>query len=300
MSELTNVQKTKGLLERPEVQQKLIEMLGDRATGFTTSVLSAMNQNEMLKKAEPNSVYMSALMAASVDLPINVNLGFAYIIPYNVRTQSGYVVKAQFQIGYKGFKQLALRTGQFAAITESDVREGELIDHNRLTGEMKFDWIQDDAERSSKKVVGYVSYFRLVNGFESTFYMSLDKVKAHANKYSQSFKKNQGVWADDFDSMAMKTVCKLNLSKNAPLSIEHLHKAIAADQGVINDVDTLDIDYIDNKPIEEKDPVINRVSVMIDNATTVEQLQQIESELGDIPDEAKEQYQIKFDELAKE
>lgn len=295
--DLTPVQKTKALLERPEVQKKFIEMLGDKAAGFTTSVLSAMNQNDMLRNAEPNSVYMSALMAASVNLPINSNLGFAYIIPYNVKTPTGYVVKAQFQIGYKGFKQLALRTGEFSRITETDVREGELVENNRLTGEIRFDWIQDEAERLQKKIIGYVSYFRLNNGFESTFYMSLEKVTEHAKKYSQSFKKNYGVWKDDFDSMAMKTVCKLNLSKNAPLSIEHLHKAIAADQGVIKDAETLDIEYVDNTPAEEVDPVINRIAVMVEQAETIDQLEQIENEVGQIPDEVRPQFQIKFDEL---
>jgi len=217
--ELSPVQKTKSLLERPEVQQKFKEMLGDKASGFTTSVLSAMNQNEMLKNAEPNSVYMSALMAASLDLPINSNLGFAYIVPYNVKEGNGYVVKAQFQVGYKGFKQLAIRTGQFLLIEESDVRKGELIERNRLTGEMTFEWIKDDVERSKLEIIGYVSFFRLKGGFESTFYMSMEEIKSHALRYSQSYKKGFGVWKDNFDVMAKKTVSKLNLSKNAPLTI---------------------------------------------------------------------------------
>lgn len=258
MGEITKIQKTKSLLERPEVQEKFKEMLGEKASGFTTSVLSAMNQNEMLKKAEPNSVYMSALMAASLDLPINSNLGFAYIVPYNVKENGGFVVKAQFQVGYKGFKQLAIRTGQFQFIEESDVREGELKERNRLTGEIEFQWINDDSERQSKKIIGYVSYFELKGGFKSTFYMSLEEIKSHATRYSQSFKKGYGVWKDNFDVMAKKTVSKLNLSKNAPLSIDVIHKAIAVDQSVINDPETIDVDYVDNdeqNQIEERKPV---------------------------------------------
>lgn len=246
MSELTKVQKTKSLLERPEVQEKFKEMLGEKASGFTTSVLSAMNQNEMLKNAEPNSVYMSALMAASLDLPINSNLGFSYIVPYNVRENGNFVVKAQFQIGYKGFKQLAIRTGQFLFIEETDVREGEISERNRLTGEISFNWIDDDKERATKNIIGYVSFFRLTSGFESTFYMSIEEVKEHALRYSQSYKKGYGVWKDNFEVMAKKTVSKLNLSKNAPLSIDVIHKAIAVDQSVINDTETIDVEYVDN------------------------------------------------------
>lgn len=274
-NQLTQVQKTKSLLERPEVQQKFKEMLGEKASGFTTSVLSAMNQNEMLKNADPNSVYMSALMGASLDLPINSNLGFAYIVPYNVKENGQYVVKAQFQIGYKGFKQLAIRTGQFLLIEESDVREGELSSRDRLTGEISFNWIQDEAERSKLPVIGYVSFFRLKGGFESTFYMSIDEIKSHATKYSQSYKKGYGVWKDNFDVMAKKTVSKLNLSKNAPLSIDIIHKAITADQGIINDAETLDIDYVDQNEqttkstLEDLDGAIEGIKL---GMTTIEQL----------------------------
>lgn len=269
--QLSPVQKTKSLLERPEVQQKFKEMLGDKASGFTTSVLSAMNQNEMLKNADPNSVYMSALMAASLDLPINPNLGFAYIVPYNVKEGNGHIVKAQFQIGYKGFKQLAIRTGQFLYIEESDVREGEIINRNRLTGEIGFKWIENEEERNSKKIVGYVSSFGLTTGFQSTFYMTLEEINAHATKYSQSFKKGYGVWKDNFEVMAKKTVCKLNLSKNAPLSIDLIHRAIEADQAVINDSETVDIEYVDNVNAETKiEDVEEKKKALKENGTKVD------------------------------
>lgn len=248
--ELSPVQKTKSILERPEVQSKFRELLGEKSTGFITSVLGAMNQNEMLKNADPNSVYMSALIAASLDLPINSNLGFAYIVPYNVKENGSFVVKAQFQVGYKGFKQLAIRTGQFSYIEDSDVREGEIISRNRLTGEITFAWIENEKERSSTKIIGYVSSFGLNTGFQSTFYMTTEEITAHATRYSQSFKKGYGVWKDNFDVMAKKTVCKLNLSKNAPLSIDVIHKAIQADQSVIKEHETIDFDYVDNE-VEE-------------------------------------------------
>lgn len=128
------------------------------------------------------------------------------------------------------------------------MREGEISKHDRLSGEIEFNWIQYETERESKQIIGYVSYFELLNGFNSTFYMTKANVDKHAKKYSQTFKKGFGVWKDDFDLMALKTVTKLNLSKNAPLSVE-MQKAIIADQSVVKNVnedDTIEVDYIDN------------------------------------------------------
>jgi len=302
-SALSCVQKTKQILERPEVQEKFREMLGKKASGFTTSVLSAMNSNYMLKDADPNSVYMAALTAASLDLPINENLGFAYIIPYKVKQGNQYITKAQFQVGYKGIKQLALRSGEFKTINESDVREGEIKSFNRLTGEIQFDWIQDYSERMAKQIVGYVSFFELTNGFTSTFYMSKDEVVQHATKYSQTFKKGTGVWKDNFEVMALKTVAKLNLSKNAPLSVEHVHRAIIADQSVINDAETLDVDYVDNSS-ENVDPLYERIETMIDSAKTVDDLIQIKTDLENnghsIPEELLDEYEMKMVALSPE
>jgi recombination protein RecT len=157
---------------------------------------------------------------------------------------------AQFLLGYKGFKQLALRSGQFAVIPNAtEIKEGELKSRNRLTGECVFEFIEDDDERASKKTIGYASYFRLLNGAESTLYMSVDEVTAHALRYSQTFKskndyiKKSSKWTTDFDDMAKKTVIKLNLSRNAPLSVE-MQDAINADQSVMYERDKYE--YVDN------------------------------------------------------
>lgn len=239
-------------LNSNSIKQKFEEIIGKNANGFIASLLSTVNNNALLQKADQNSIYTAALMAASLKLPINQNLGLAYIVPY--------AGKAQFQLGYKGFKQLAQRSGQFLVINDSDVREGEIINHNRLTGEIEFNWEQDPAKRLKLKPVGYVSYFKLVNGFESTFYMTNEELTAHAKKYSQTFKKyGTGLWKDEFDGMARKTVTKLNLSKNAPLSIE-LQRATIADQAVIKDFDPnknedaviIDTDYVDSTDKSEK------------------------------------------------
>jgi len=236
----------KALFAKDEVKGKFKEMLGKRAPQFITSVLQIASQNEMLATADPVSIYQSAAVAATLDLPLNNNLGFAYIVPYNSKQKDGtWKVVAQFQIGAKGFKQLALHSGQFLKINDTDVREGELKHYDRLTGEIEFEWIQDVKLRLSKPVIGYASYFKLLNGFEKTYYMTIEELKDHGLRFSQTFKKGFGLWKDDFDGMARKTVIKLNLSKNAPLSVD-MQKAVVTDQAVVNDAETVDVEYIDN------------------------------------------------------
>ena len=244
----TNIKSISTFLNSSSIKSKFSEILGQKANGFIASLLSVVNNNNLLQNADQNSIYTAALMAASLDLPINPNLGLAYIVPYGG--------KAQFQLGYRGFKQLAQRSGQFITINETDVREGEIITHNRLSGIIDFNWTQDSSDRLKKRVVGYVSYFKLLNGFESTLYMTVEELEAHAKKYSQTYKKyKSGLWKDEFDGMARKTVTKLNLSKNAPLSIE-LQRATLADQAVIKEFDPnktedsviIEADYVDNKP----------------------------------------------------
>lgn len=284
----------KNLFGRDEVRNKFQEMLGKRAAGFMTSVLQIVASNQLLAKADPHSVYHSAAVAATLDLPLNNNLGFAYIVPYNQKQPDGtYKQVAQFQLGYKGFKQLALRSGQFKLMNVTDVREGEIVKRDRLTGYMEFKWIDDDTVRDAAKIIGYVSYFELLNGYSQTFYMSLADVNKHAKKFSQTFKKGYGLWKDDFESMAMKTVTKLNLSKNAPLSVE-MQKAITFDQSVVNDVDTQDVTYADHEDDVPIDKEGERVVLMIHDAKTVDDLKAIEKH---VKESQLDLYTVKMDEL---
>lgn len=237
MNEVT----TKTLFERQDVKQKFNEMLGKRASQFITSVLQIAAQNQLLAKADPISIYQSAMVAATLDLPLNQNLGFAYIIPYGAKQADGsYKQVAQFQIGYKGFIQLAQRSGQFKTISASPIYEGQLIEQNPLTG-----FLFDFSKKESEKVIGYAAHFSLLNGFEKTIYMTVEELKKHGIKFSQTFKKGFGLWKDDFDSMAQKTVIKLLLSKYAPLSVE-MQRAVVTDQSIINDAETVDVTYVDN------------------------------------------------------
>jgi len=245
---VTGIKSVSSFLNSESIKNKFTEVLGQKATGFIASVLAACNMNNDLKNATTESIYTAALMAATLDLPINPNLGFAYLIPYKKNIgKPNETVECQFQVGAKGFKQLAQRTGRYLIISDAIVYEGQLVEENPLTG-FKFDW----TKKASDKVIGYVSYFKLINGFESTFYMSVEKMNQHALRYSQSFKsqtkwvKDSSKWTTDFDTMALKTVTKLNISKNGPLSIE-MEKAMITDQAVIKDADTLDVEYEDNK-----------------------------------------------------
>jgi recombination protein RecT len=224
----------KEYLSAPAVQQKMKEMLiSDKMVRqFTTSVISLSSADELLANAEPRSLFTAALTAASLDLPINKNLGFAHIIGYKNNKKG--ITEAQFQIGAKGLKQLAMRTGQYKHINESDVREGEIKSRNRLSGEIEFAWIEDEAKRLKAPIIGYVSYFELHNGFESTIYMTTEEVKAHAQRYSQAYKKGYGPWADNFPAMAAKTVMKKNIGSNGPMSTE-LQTAVTLDQAVISE-----------------------------------------------------------------
>lgn len=258
----------KSLLSRDSVKKKFEELLGKKAQGFITSVLQCVSSNDLLSKADPASIYHAASVAATLDLPLNNNLGFAYIVPYNQKQKDGtYKQVAQFQLGYKGFIQLAQRSGQFKTISASPVYEGQIIESNPLTG-YKFDF----TKKTSDKVIGYAGYFRLLNGFEKIVFSTIEELKSHGLKYSQTFKKGYGLWNDNFDSMATKTVIKLLLSKFAPLSIE-MQKAVVTDQAVINDEEAIDVTYADNAeeiPIDKEE---ERITLMIQDAKSADELE---------------------------
>lgn len=294
----------KDFFSKDSVKKKFSELLGKRAPQFITSVLQIVASNDLLSKADPQSVYQSAAVAATLDLPLNNSLGFAYIVPFNTKQKDGtYKTLAQFQIGAKGFKQLALRTSQFLTINDSDVREGELKSNNRLTGEIKFEWIQDEKERNLKPIVGYVSYFKLLNGFEKTKYMTVEELNAHGVRFSQTFKKGYGLWKDDFQSMCLKTVTKLNLSKDAPLSID-LQNAITFDQGIIQNADTKEVEYPDNETVEVDAELVSeakeneRITEFIKNAKSKKELTEAES--ADLTMEQRTLFDDRFKTLPNE
>lgn len=223
----TNLVKLKNALAADSIQKRFSDMLGKKSAGFLTSVMNVVQNNALLQKADANSIILAAGQAAALDLPINPNLGFAAIIPFN-DTKSGKCI-ATFQIQRDGWVDLCLRTGQFVYIANEAVYEGELVYKNRFTGEYVF----DEEKRKSDKIIGYMAAFKLNNGFQKTVYWTVDEIKAHAMRYSQTYKKNFGLWKDNFDAMAKKTVLKHLLKKYAPKSIT-LMTALESDQASFN------------------------------------------------------------------
>ena len=201
------------MLDGEKLRGRFNELLGKRAPQFVSSLVSMVNADANLQQAffeAPMTVVQSALKAASFDLPIDQNLGYAYIVPFknSKKMDDGTWKKqmeASFILGWKGMHQLALRTGAYKTINVTDVREGELESYNRLTEEVKINFIEDDDERESKKVIGYVGYYRLVNGAEKTIYMTTKQIENHEKKHRKGDYMGKG-WRDDFDAMARKTV----------------------------------------------------------------------------------------------
>jgi len=257
-------QTAKGLLTSPSVQAKFTEVIGKKSTQFITSVLQIVNNNKLLANADPNSILNAAMTAATLDLPINNNLGFAYIVPYGNA--------AQFQMGWRGFVQLAQRTGLYKTISVSAIYDGQLVSNDPLKG-CEFDF----SVVPVGKPIGYAAYFKLLSGYEATLYMSHSEVEAHGKKYSKTY--SSGPWKDNFEAMAKKTCLKLLLSRFAPLSVE-IQMAVTLDQSKIND--NLQPEYIDNQDAEftEVDKERDRAIDMIADCTSIDELIALEKQLG--------------------
>lgn len=239
----SNLAQLKGLLNAESTKKRFFEILGSKSASFISSIINVVNGNQALQEANPNTVLMSAAIAATLDLPINPNLGFSAIVPYKEKGQA----VAQFQMMWRGFVQLAQRSGQYRTLNTTEVYEGEIKRQNRFTGEIEF----DPDGRKSDKIIGYVAYMSLLNGFEKYFYMSREECEKHAKRYSKTYQKGYGKWKDDFDSMAKKTVLKLLISKYGIMSVD-MQKAVEFDQstvqGDINHIEEATAEYVDNEP----------------------------------------------------
>lgn len=228
------------LFNNPIIKTKIEQLVGKNSATFATSVMQIANSNTMLRTADPTSIFNAACMAATLNLPLQNGLGFAYIVPF--KNNKERKVEAQFQIGYKGFIQLAQRSGQFKRLVALPVYKNQLLKKDFING-FEFDWEQEPEK--DENPIGYYAYFKLVNDFSAELYMSHDDIVKHAQRYSQTFKKGFGVWHDNFEAMALKTVMKLLLSKQAPLSVE-MQQAVLADQAVVKDVENQEFNYGDN------------------------------------------------------
>lgn len=243
-------QTLQSLMGSGAVIKKLNDVLGSekKASAFISSVISVANGNTALRNANPMTILGSAMVAATLDLPVVPTLGMAYIVPYKGQ--------AQFQLGYKGLIELAERSGQFKNIIDEVVYEGQLVKKNKFTGEYEFD---EDAKKSDK-VIGYMARMDLINGFSKTIFWTKEEVEAHANKFSQAFRSGYtSPWKSDFDAMARKTVLKALFSKYAPKSIA-IQQAIKFDQAVVKadnldgediNIDAFETEYVDCEQTQE-------------------------------------------------
>ena len=239
----------KQLVQNDKVKGMIANVLHERAPQFATSIVSIVNSNRSLENVDQMSVIQSAMVAATLDLPIDQNLGYVWLVPYKG--------KAQAQIGYKGYIQLAQRSGQYRAMNAVTVHEGELTSWNPLTEEIGY----DPTKRTSDNVIGYIGYFKLLNGFEKTVYWSREQIEAHRQRFSKAG--GNSPWASDFDAMALKTVLKSMLTKWGPMSTQ-LAEAVSKDEAEPENVNveanetTKDkqVSELPQEPIKEEPKVI--------------------------------------------
>ena len=250
---LSPLQKFNRIITADKTQEYIMTVLKDkkRVVSFVTALTSAVANSETLQACEPMSLMYTALKAATLNLAIDPSLGYAAMIPFK-DSKSGKTF-CQFQIQRDGWMELLMRTGQVKFVANEVVHEGELVKHNKFTGEYVFD---EDAKKSDK-VIGYMAYIKLTNGFEKTVYWTIEECKAHALRYSQTYKKGYGVWRDNFDAMALKTVLKHLIKKYAPKSVDVLD-AISDDQ-TVTDANNVSI-YADNEPDVQVQPDVQTES----------------------------------------
>jgi len=258
----STVGELKKLVADANVKANFKRILGERGEQFLASIVNVTSSNTLLAKCEPASIMSAAFIAATLDLPIDPNLGRAYIIPYGG--------KAQFQMGYKGFVELAIRTNQYKTMHATEVYEDEILDYNPIFEELRFaedfSLCTQRASGQRDKIVGYYAYYELLSGFRKGLYMTKAEVESHAKRYSKTY--NNGPWQTHFDEMAKKTVIKLLLSKWAMLSIQ-VRTAIEQDQKVF---DGNTGSYEDNRPdVDAVDAAANAVEAKIAAEVTAEE-----------------------------
>lgn len=230
------------MLENTRTQEYLSSVLGEKKQTFVGNMVALVANSKMLMDCDPSTVMFSCLKSAALDLSLDPVLGLSYVIPF--RDNKNNTTVATWQLGSKGYVQLALRSAQFRKLNVRDVREGEIVDEDFVSGEMRFKRLQKD--RESAPIVGYVAYMQLVNGFEKQLYMSVEELESHAKRFSQTYRRGYGPWADKYmkSQMMEKTVLKRLLSKYAPLSVE-MRDAIRSDFAVLGENDS--VRYIDNE-----------------------------------------------------
>ena len=238
----TGLQKFNAMLENTRTQEYLTNVLGEKKQTFVSNMVALVSSNKALSECDPSTIMFSCLKATALSLPLDPSLGLAWVLPYKDNKNNTTV--ATFQLGAKAYIQLALRTAQYRKINVRDVREGEIVGEDFVSGEMQFKKLGKD--RSNAPIIGYVAMFELINGFSKQLYMSVEELDAHAKRFSQTYRKGYGLWSDKEMRPAMmeKTILKRLLSKYGVLSVE-MEQAIKSDSAVLGENDA--VRYIDNE-----------------------------------------------------
>ncbi len=250
------------------IKRKINEMVGGKnSQRFITAVISAVSNNSDLAQCNPSTIIAGALLGEALQLSPSPQLGQYYLVPYNIKKKDAqgkeYWEKvAQFQLGYKGYIQLAIRSNFYRDLDVLEVREGEYLGRDKNTGKHRFSFITDEEERNSKKVVGYLAYFEYSNGFIKTIYWTKSAMENHALKYSKAYKgdKEKGTtysfWSTKFDDMAFKTMIRQLISRWGIMSID-MQRAFERDMAVIDENENFQ--YVDNEELEEETIIISPV-----------------------------------------
>ena len=221
-------------LSQDAVKNQINSVIGGKnGQRFISAVVSAVNNNPALQECTNQSILSAALLGEALNLHPSPQLGHYYMVPFNDR-EKGKV--AQFQLGYKGYIQLAIRSGQYKKMTVLSIKEGELIRFDPLNEEIEVKLIEDEEERENAATIGYYAMFEYTNGFKKAMYWSKNKMEAHAMKYSKGYQAKKGYtfWEKDFDGMAYKTMLRQLISKWGIMSIDMM-TAMDSDMAVINE-----------------------------------------------------------------
>lgn len=260
----TKKQGIASFLAQEAVKANVESVVGQKdSQRFISSVVSAVQTNPQLAECTNSSILSAALLGQSLNLPQSPQLSYFYIVPYNnkkkIKDEKGKeteitVKEGVFQLGYRGYLQLAMRSGQYQKIHATEIKEGELKSYNPITDEFEFEPIMDYAERQKKPVAGYYGYFVLNNGSKKELYWDKARMEAHAKKYSAAYRKGwSSFWGSDFDEMAKKTIIRQLISKWGIMSVE-------MEQGYVNDMAVIgengETNYIDNVP-DEPTPAVD-------------------------------------------
>lgn len=234
-------------ISTPTYQKLINDTLGEpnRARRFVAAISSAVAVNPALQECDAGSILSGALLGESQNLSPSPQLGQYYLVPYNDKNSA--IKKAQFQLGYKGYIQLAIRSGQYKKLSVSNIKEGELESYDPINEEIKFKPITDYAKREAAETVGYYAMFEYTNGFRKELYWPKEKMEAHAMKYSPGYKARKGYtfWEKDFDVMAYKTMLRQLISRWGIMSID-IQTAMENDGAVIHDDGTKDYVELEN------------------------------------------------------